>query len=610
MATTDSYLDRVKTKPTVISPIQLPGDRAQELARAAAVYTPVATNLGAVPVDGSTSGNSGDVTQQSLYQQMLDKLANQQPYNAAEFPGYTNPTMSAAQRAALAVNGKYSAQQSALNRSQAKNDQNLAVGQATQTNYGQIGDTKLAAVYGDLTKVAQETAGKTQQLYADAKTGVDNSYQTAAQQQVQNAGQVNSDVAATANQLGLQSAITDATKNLTSYQATAQGQLAADRANGVANIITLGADMGAAALKDVNIMAQLGADSRRDLVNSVQNTISTLQYQHDQTSADLQAQLADLETQRQSDLQAATYQYEADDADKLFKYQQAKAQYDAENAQNAIGLQHQNLTDMLSILKAQQDEIESNAGIAATSRGQDQADTKFNYEKSQQELKNSLDFKQYGLDYDKFLADEKDKGIDNARLQAQQDEDIRHQKAVDTLNADKSRTDIQKEADRQAETERHNKAAEVITAGNLAINAGKLATSTAKAAQDKLKDDAYIKNLDARTQLTQQKLDATVNSSGYNVKGLKDEPGLQTFATQAKLSPTDITNIRALKSLVTNPNPTTITDPTEYNNLLLNPSNAYAIAQSKIDAKVASGQISAELGDKYRIGLAVLFGKA
>lgn len=607
MATTDSYLDRTKTKPTVSSPIQLPGDRAQELARAAAVYTPVATNLGAVPVDGA---NSGAVTQQSVWQDLQNRLLNQKPYDPAAYPDYVNPNMSAAQRAALAVNGKYSAQQSALNRSQAKNDQNLAVGQATQTNYGQIGDAKLASVYGDLTKIAQETAGKTQQLYADAKTGVDNSYQAAAQQQVQTAGQVNADVANTANQLGLQSAITDATKNLTSYQATAQGQLAADRANGVANIITLGADMGAAALKDVNIMSQLGADSRRDLVNSVQNTIATLQYQHDQTSADLQAQLTDLESQRQNDLQAATYQYEADDADKLFKYQQAKAQYDAENAQAVISQQHQNLTDLKDILIAQQNELESNALIDNNNTVNTLNRDKFTYEKNQQDIKNTLDFQQLGLDYDKFQADVQDKGIDNARAQAIADETTRNHKALEAIQNDKTLTDIQKAAATQAETERNHRATEIIATGNLAINAGKLATSNATTAQSKLKDEAYIKNLNARTQLTQQKLDATVNSSGYNVKGLKDEPGLQTFATQAKLSPTDITNIRALKSLVTNPNPSTITDPTEYNNLLLNPGNAYAIAQSKIDAKVASGKISAELGDKYRIGLAVLFGKA
>ena len=134
---------RSQNMPGIVSNVQTP---------------PFGTSALGVSASGIPSGTSSESTasgSKSIYDILREQIEGRQFNRPGDLPAFEAPGrgMSASQRAAMMVNGKYSGQQAAFNRQAQKNDENLNIGTATQRNYGQIGDAKLAEVYGNLTKI-------------------------------------------------------------------------------------------------------------------------------------------------------------------------------------------------------------------------------------------------------------------------------------------------------------------------------------------------------------------------------------------------------------------------------------------------------------------------
>lgn len=393
--------------------MQLGGDRAIELAARKFTSANSATSAPTLQTDSSSTSNS-------ILQQLLERLVQPQTNEFSPFPEFQGSKQSAEQRAASLVASKYNGKIASVGRAQQQVSSNLAQGVTTQNAYGNIGDAKLKDIYSNLTGIAQGTADKTSALYADAKTQVAATYDTSAQTQAAVATQTQGDVANVASQFGLGAAVKEATKHMTDFQSGSQSQLATERASGVSNIITLGANMGAAALKDVNIMAQLGADSRRDLINSVQGTIASLQKQAADQQAELQGQMLDLENSRAEDMQSATYQFQADDAEKASKYAMEKLKYEFENNKFAYEKERNNLEDILKVFEAEEKQLTGEAARSAAGKAAQLAQSKFKHDVWKDNASVELDNKEFGLSVDKFKLDKVDTFADNDR-QARKD---------------------------------------------------------------------------------------------------------------------------------------------------------------------------------------------
>lgn len=301
---------------------------------------PVSTQTMAAPVMVPSYGTAAPVNTGSL---------GGYPVDTSE-PTYTPvvgnramyaPTKTPAQRAADLMNAKYGSKIAALNSQGQRLDTDLTVGQATQTNYGISGDKKLEAIYADLTGQTQKIADNIKGVYAGADTAIAQGYTDSAAALSGVQGQATKMLSDQAAQLGLNQAIPSAAEGLNSYVGQAQAQGAIDRANSGANIKTLGANMSAAALKDVANTAQYGADNRRDLVLNVQNTISKLQFEHDKNKKDLLDQLSALQSEKADAIASATSEEEAKDYDRQYTAEQDRIQTDFANVTMKNNLEQQ-----------------------------------------------------------------------------------------------------------------------------------------------------------------------------------------------------------------------------------------------------------------------------
>jgi hypothetical protein len=345
-----------KPKPMQYAPQSLLGREGNGFAQAAQSLVNKPTTSGIIPVTGQNSSIipvSGQAPVGSELDQLLAAIGKRS-FNKTTF-GVSAPgsSKSASERAALAVNSQFAGKSETIQKRMGLLDQQLRTGQQVQKDYGQIGDSKLASIYDNLKNVATATADSTKTLYDGAATNVGSTY-TAADATIKgNATAAQTTLEKELQGLGLQQALPEASAAVQETVQQDSDANAAAKANSLANIITLGANMGAAALQDVNIVATLGANTRKDLVNSVQSTLAKLQEEHDTATADLSAQLSELEAQRSAALQQATTQYEADDADKKYNYELQKAQFEADQNKQELDFERNNLSDMLGVLNAQ-----------------------------------------------------------------------------------------------------------------------------------------------------------------------------------------------------------------------------------------------------------------
>lgn len=365
---------------------------AQEKLTAQGSVIPVTSSI--IPVTGQNQQSELD----TLLSAMQQKTYQRNTFNVAR------PTqkLSAADRAAQLVNAQFGGKAEGINKRIGLLDKQLQQGQQTQIAYGGIGDQKLQEIYGGLTNIAKETAANTTGLYDKAATSVGQAFTSAQDTQKAAAEASVANVANDAKALGLNAAIPEATQAVNETIKATSDATSQAKAESLANIISLGANMGAAALKEVNTIATLGANTRKDLVNSVQATIAALQQDHDNATAELQIQLQELEAQRSATLQQATSQFEIDDADKQYQFDIAKLKFDTDERNQELEFERSNLNDLLTVIKYNDGQKQQSFENDVTKQGLDiqrgvQKQNILNDERNWE-----LQAKQFGLDTEKF----------------------------------------------------------------------------------------------------------------------------------------------------------------------------------------------------------------
>lgn len=348
---------------------------------------------------------------------------------AAKLPGYTPvtanlntyaPSKTAAQRAQDLVNAQYNAKMSGINSQVGTLDQNLAVGQATQDKYAVAGDTKLAQIYADLGQTTQGIANNIQSIYGDANKSVAGAYDQAGNTLQGVSDTAQKMLAAQGNQLGIGQAIPGASAQLGEYVGQQQSQMASDRANSVANATTLGANMSAAALKDVANTARYGADNRRDLVMQVQATKAKLQYDHDTAKKELLDQLSALESEKADALAVATSDNERYDAEQAYKQQVDQANLDFQNKSMQLQTDKQNLDNTLATLNAQDSHNQNVVGNQLAQGAQDIQKAQLQDTLTNNAFNREITAKQLGISLAELDLKIKQQGIDTQQQEFSQ----------------------------------------------------------------------------------------------------------------------------------------------------------------------------------------------
>ena len=230
-----------------------------------------------------------------------------------------NGNMSDLDYAMSLINAQYGGQESALNR-----------GLATQREYQQTGDNRLANIYSVLNQQLEGLSGRTKDLFAGSQDQMSQMFQQSADRQKQAGQQAVDAVSELAKRLGAQDALVDPVSQLQQLITQQTGQLESGRTGALANLQTLGTGMQGTALQAISDAAREGAQQRTDFQTGVGADIS-----------DLLAQLQELGTTKGNALRTTIQDVRNE---RLDRERQAKLDALAEEIQRGtLDIQRQNL---------------------------------------------------------------------------------------------------------------------------------------------------------------------------------------------------------------------------------------------------------------------------